>query len=396
MHHQRAPQANFPDRVYAHRDHLRSRAIVHELVHELFQQGFERVRRHELVARRGARRQELGDVALDRLHVPLQERVQVEQVQSVQTHDARQHRYQKHLRFERERRSHLQPVKQTLGEGLRAILQGVDRTVWDHAANYFAYNWNRVPRRNYARLNWAKDLSPLDVRHARRMERRTERMKPGPVDSGYRPMDVCEDENGDLYREHKRCDDEVVFQVNDRKIDHLTTRSEFDGQYGPCEHRWPDAGNVYDFEDHDKRENVRVHTNEMIEHEFNIHDDVHEVDEAINFSGRHEVCESVKANISVKKSASKFMGMIHKFRRFGVLCYVYNQPETLRPKLSSKFSKGIFLGYAEKTASYLVGVWRTKRGNEEFVTVESESVKLTNLLTRGVDELKSTSNILLP
>ena len=70
-----------------------------------------------------ARRQELGDVALVRLHVPLQERVQVEQVQSVQTHDARQHRYEKHLRFERERRSHLQPVKQTLGEGLRVVHQ---------------------------------------------------------------------------------------------------------------------------------------------------------------------------------------------------------------------------------------------------------------------------------
>ena len=160
-------------------------------------------------------------------------------------------------------------MMRTLGEGLRAILQGVDRTMWDHAANYLAYNWNRVPRRNYARLNWAKDLSPLDVRHARRMERRSERMKPGPVDSGYRPMDVCEDENGDLFREHKRCDDEVVFQVNDRKIDHLTTRSEFDGQNGPCEQRWPDADNVYDFEDHDKRENVRVHTNEMMKHEFN-------------------------------------------------------------------------------------------------------------------------------
>ena len=38
-------------------------------------------------------------------------------------------------------------------------------------------------------------------------------------------------------------------------------------------------------------------------------------------------------------------------------------------------------------------MWRTKRGNEEFVTVESESVKFTNLLVRDVEELKSTSNV---
>ena len=61
-------------------------------------------------------------------------------------------------------------MMRTLGEGLRAILQGVDRSMWDYAAEYFAYSWNRVPRRQYARLKWAKDLSPLDVRHARRKE----------------------------------------------------------------------------------------------------------------------------------------------------------------------------------------------------------------------------------
>ena len=44
----------------------------------------------------------------------------------------------------------------TLCEGLRAMLQGVDRSTWDFAAEYFAYNWNRAPRRNYARLKWAR------------------------------------------------------------------------------------------------------------------------------------------------------------------------------------------------------------------------------------------------
>ena len=107
-------------------------------------------------------------------------------------------------------------MMRTLGEGLRAILQGVDRSVWDHAAEYFAYNWNRIPRRQYARLKWAKDLSPMDVRHARRKERRTERTKPGPVDSGHRPMDVCEDEYGDLYRENGNQEEEVVLQANNR------------------------------------------------------------------------------------------------------------------------------------------------------------------------------------
>ena len=265
-------------------------------------------------------------------------------------------------------------MMRTLGEGLRAILQGVDRTVWDFAAEYFAYNWNRVPRRNYARLKWAKDLSPLGVRHARRKERRTERTKPGPVESGYRPMDVCEDEYGDLYREQRGRDEEVILQANDFHTE----------QCDELKH---------DFEDHDKRMNVRVYTNETIEREFIIHEDVHEDDATVAFSERPEICGKENVNFSVKKSGSKFMGMIHKLRRLGVLCYVYNQPDTLRPKLSSKYSKGIFLGYAEKTASYLVGTWRTKRGNEEFVQIESESVKFTNLLARDVDELKSTSNV---
>ena len=57
-----------------------------------------------------------------------------------------------------------------MGEALRAILRGVDRTVWCYAASYYAYTRNRVPKRAYARLRWANDLSPLDVIRARREE----------------------------------------------------------------------------------------------------------------------------------------------------------------------------------------------------------------------------------
>ena len=89
MHHQRAPQANLAHGVDTDGDNLRSRPIVHELVDELAQERLERVRRHQLVARRRRGGEKTRDVCLVGLHVPLQKRIQVEQMQPVQTDDAR-------------------------------------------------------------------------------------------------------------------------------------------------------------------------------------------------------------------------------------------------------------------------------------------------------------------
>lgn len=121
VHHQRTPQANLAHGVDADGDNLRSRAVVHELVDELAQERLERVRGHELVARRRRRGEKTRDVRLVGLHVPLQKRIQVKQVQPVQTDDARENLYEEHLGVELERGPALKSVEETLGERLRVV-----------------------------------------------------------------------------------------------------------------------------------------------------------------------------------------------------------------------------------------------------------------------------------
>ena len=58
-----------------------------------------------------------------------------------------------------------------LGDSLRAVLCGVDRALWDFAAEYLGYTWNRIPRREYPRFPRGKDKSPIDIRHQVRTER---------------------------------------------------------------------------------------------------------------------------------------------------------------------------------------------------------------------------------
>ena len=69
-----------------------------ELVHELPEQGLQRVGGNEFVTSGGDGRQQPRHLALVRLDVPLQKRVQVQQVQPVQTHHARHNLDQQHLR----------------------------------------------------------------------------------------------------------------------------------------------------------------------------------------------------------------------------------------------------------------------------------------------------------
>ena len=40
-----------------------------------------------------------------------------------------------------------------------------------------------------------------------------------------------------------------------------------------------------------------------------------------------------------------------------------------------------------------MGVWRLRNGREEFIEVETESIKFTNYLVRDVTDLKATSNV---
>ena len=94
---------------------------MNKLVHQLPEQRFQRVGGNEFVTRRRRGRQKPRHLPLVRLHVPLQKRVQVQQVQPVQSHHARQHLDQQHLRVELERTAVLQPTEEVLREGLRVV-----------------------------------------------------------------------------------------------------------------------------------------------------------------------------------------------------------------------------------------------------------------------------------
>ena len=39
---------------------------------------------------------------------------------------------------------------------------------------------------------------------------------------------------------------------------------------------------------------------------------------------------------------SMFKSTAHRFRRFGVLCFAYSEPEARRPKLGTRFTRGAF------------------------------------------------------
>ena len=71
-------------------------------------------------------------------------------------------------------------MMRTVSDCLRAILAGVDKTMWDYAAEYFAYTWNKVPRRNYARLPRAKNIAPADIRIHMRKKRKHDTPHVGP------------------------------------------------------------------------------------------------------------------------------------------------------------------------------------------------------------------------
>ena len=55
-------------------------------------------------------------------------------------------------------------MMRTVGDSLRAILNGVDRRTWAWAAEYMAYTWNRLPKNEYARFAAGNGLSPLEIR----------------------------------------------------------------------------------------------------------------------------------------------------------------------------------------------------------------------------------------
>ena len=102
---------------------------MHELVDELAQERLERVRRHQLVARRRRGGEKTRDVRLVGLHVPLQKRIQVEQMQPVQTDDAREHT----------RRAGIAPVEEKSG-----LLEEEDEEDEDGDLNEWPEEWEDV------------------------------------------------------------------------------------------------------------------------------------------------------------------------------------------------------------------------------------------------------------
>merc|ERR1712001_632871 len=62
-----------------------------------------------------------------------------------------------------------------MGNCVKAILRGVDRSMWCYALRYFVWTWNRVPRAKYARLPGVKQMTPQETRLQRREERVHER-----------------------------------------------------------------------------------------------------------------------------------------------------------------------------------------------------------------------------
>ena len=78
------------------------------------------------------------------------------------------------------------------------------------------------------------------------------------------------------------------------------------------------------------------------------------------------------------------------FRKFGVLCYAKIHVQTGGSAFSSKFERGVFLGYS-KNSCYLVGHWRYdgRSHGEKFVVTENRTVKFDETITIGdVEDLK--------
>ena len=232
----------------------------------------------------------------------------------------------------------------TLGQGLRAILCGVDKTLWCYAAEYFAHTWNRVPRAEYPRLKWAKDLSPSDLRIRTRARRKRETPRIGP------PSETV-----------------TTRLMPDRTL-HLTDAAE------------QEEASCVDGED----------------------SALHLVDAAVGnatsgvergASGLGRVSESENPHFHVvDPKESLFLHKMEKFKRFGVLCFAYREPKINRPKLQPTRIRGVFLGYSKLSNSYLVGYWRPKGSDFEWAVLESESVRFTDYLVRAVRDLRPDSN----
>ena len=193
-----------------------------------------------------------------------------------------------------------------MGDSLRSILIGVDKLVWDHAAEYFGYTWNRCPRANYARLPWANDLSPVDIRLKERENRKKRTLVRGPVGA-------------------KLIDGKPIEEVID-----------FEDEYSP-----PKGG-----------EDIEV------------------------------------SHFASGVNKSSFMSRIHRFKRFGVLCFALRQPKDARPKLAPARHRGIFLGYAPESNSFKIGIWKQQAKTLKWDILESESVRFTQYLVRDIEHLK--------
>ena len=54
----------------------------------------------------------------------------------------------------------------TLGDHLRTNLEKVDYRLWDYCVEYLEWNWNRIPRPNFARAPQYNGKTPLEAVHS--------------------------------------------------------------------------------------------------------------------------------------------------------------------------------------------------------------------------------------
>ena len=90
----RHAQEHLAERVDAQRDHLRLRAVAHEVVGDHTHQRHQLLRRHVVVAALHQEHQDARDLLLVGCQVRLQERVEGKQTQLVVAHETRYHVHQ--------------------------------------------------------------------------------------------------------------------------------------------------------------------------------------------------------------------------------------------------------------------------------------------------------------
>ena len=244
----------------------------------------------------------------------------------------------------------------TMKQSVAASLSGVGPKLWPYACRYFEWTWNRVPRSKYARIPHVKHVSPMEVVVARREARRRERDGLSIYGPQLRPLYSYTDDYGE-----KKI-------VNPDEIDGVIEEDD-EGQW------WSRMSASSVIDEHKKREKgkrLKCYLGKETEEE-----------DCVDYEAALSAEEILKSN---------FPQIMHRFRRFGCMVFVRKEPATERTTFGAKFWTGVFLGYSDKNAAYLIGIWKWLYGSWKFVAVESESVKFTDVLVREISDLLPGEN----